>query len=72
MHIPACMFDVHLKFYFAEFVIFTKALESFSENLKRCAFPQDPTAVPYVFQDDPYLIPTSAMESVSAVTQLFK
>ncbi|ERE66357.1 pentatricopeptide repeat-containing protein 3 [Cricetulus griseus] len=26
---------------------------------------RDPTAVPYVFQDDPYLIPTSAMESRS-------
>lgn len=26
---------------------------------------RDPTAAPYVFQDDPYLIPTSAMESRS-------
>nr|XP_045009188.1 pentatricopeptide repeat domain-containing protein 3, mitochondrial isoform X2 [Jaculus jaculus] len=26
---------------------------------------RDPTAVPYVFQDDPYLIPTSSMESRS-------
>ncbi|XP_031238019.1 pentatricopeptide repeat domain-containing protein 3, mitochondrial isoform X2 [Mastomys coucha] len=26
---------------------------------------RDPTAAPYVFQDDPYLIPTSAMESHS-------
>ncbi|CAH7139018.1 pentatricopeptide repeat domain-containing protein 3, mitochondrial [Phodopus roborovskii] len=26
---------------------------------------RDPTAVPYVFQDDPYLIPTSAVESRS-------
>ena len=27
--------------------------------------PQDTTAAPYAFQDDPYLIPTSSAESVS-------
>ncbi|XP_013208314.1 pentatricopeptide repeat domain-containing protein 3, mitochondrial isoform X2 [Microtus ochrogaster] len=36
-----------------------------NENVKSCAFPQDPTAVPYVYQDDPYLIPTSTVESRS-------
>lgn len=62
-HISVCVTYV-IKTYFTEFFIKTQGI---NENLTKetSVSSQDATAAPYAFQDDPFLIPTSSVESVS-------